>query len=83
MNIREYLNNNPAIIDFAFIEWLDDDLLAVQIKTYRHAIHLVSHLEALHYQLEKWQDYGDYVEMVFERLYEGRKKWNLMQYLFT
>ena len=82
MNIREYLNSNPAVIDFAFIEWLDDDLLAVQIKTYRHAIQLVNHLEPLCYQLEEWQDYGDYVEVVFERLYEGKKKWNLIQNLW-
>ena len=82
MNIREYLNSNPAVIDFAFIEWLDDDLFAVQIKTYRQAIQLISHLEPLCYQLEEWEDCGEYIEMVFERLYEGKKKWNLMQNFF-
>ena len=79
MDIREYLNDNPAVIDFAFIDWLDDDLLAIQIKTYQDTIKVVNHLEQLCYQLEEWKDHENYVEVVFERLHEGRKKWNFLQ----
>lgn len=82
MNIREYLNNNPAIIDFFLIEWLDDDILSIQVKTYEDAIEIVKYLETLDYQLEKWQEIDDFVEVLFERLYEGKKKWNLIQNLW-
>lgn len=82
MNIREYLNSNPAIIDFFLIEWLDDDILSIQVKTYEDAIEIVKYLETLDYQLEKWQEIDDFVEVLFERLYEGKKKWNLIQNLW-
>ena len=82
MNIREYLNSNPAIIDFFLIEWLDDDILSIQVKTYEDAIEIVKYLETLDYQLEKWQEIDDFVEVLFERLYEGKKKWNLIQTLW-
>ena len=72
MNIREYLNSNPAIIDFFLIEWLDDDILSIQVKTYEDAIEIVKYLETLDYQLEKWQEIDDFVEVLFERLYEGK-----------
>lgn len=82
MNIREYLNSNPAIIDFFLIEWLDDDILSIQVKTYEDAIEIVKYVETLDYQLEKWQEIDDFVEVLFERLYEGKKKWNLIQTLW-